>query len=66
MDEAIKKQQKGDWNEWHKDMGEQVPLSRDFLKLIASSQIVHPEPKKKKKPLRNWLTRIKRIGRKKQ
>lgn len=68
------KQQKGDWNEWHKDMEEQVVLREivptkkhieDGEKFVGSTPIMSQlgSPKKNKKP--NWLTRIKRIGRKK-
>ena len=54
FDTEIVKQQKGDWNEWHKDMEEQVPK-------YSGSRIYYSKPS-----LRNrWLTRIKRIRRKK-
>lgn len=46
------KNQKGDWNEWHKDMEESLREQDNF--------------NKKHKETISLLTRIKRIGRKKQ
>jgi hypothetical protein len=60
------KQQKGDWNEWHKDMESfnTVKMPDPVGYFAEHPPIENPlwanSPKKKKKPLRNWLTRIKR------
>lgn len=71
------KNQKGDWNEWHKDMEEQLPWQNitkkdgfytlqnkpNVLNVLTIKVSLREWLKIKKK---RWLTRIKRIGRAKK